>query len=1045
MDRKFLDEFASPGSAYRGKPFWAWNGKLEPEELRRQVRVMHRMGLGGFFMHSRVGLDTAYLSDEWFECIKACVDEAERLDMEAWLYDEDRWPSGAAGGLVTRNPKYRMRSLVLTVLSKPRDLKWGKDTLAAFTARVDGSTAADVKRIAKGKRPRKLAKGQSILLFRVVPAPCASWYNGYTYLDTMNEEAVAKFIEVTHEAYRREIAEHFGRVVPGIFTDEPHHGAAFQNIQDTSQGVGIPWTGKLPAVFKQRYGYGIIRHLPELFFDVDGETVSRPRTHYHDCITHLYVSAFARQIGQWCDKNKIEHTGHVLSEESLSSQTSVVGSTLRFYEYMQAPGMDILTEYNREYDTAKQVSSVARQFGRKWRLTETYGCTGWQFPSVGHKAVGDWQVALGINLRCPHLSWYTMEGQAKRDYPASISYQSPWWELYPKVEDYYARLHVALTRGTEVRDLLVIHPVESMWTLCKIGWTQDPEVHRYDQMLVDLRDTLLGANIDFDYGDEEMLSRHGRVSKRGGEPTLTLAKASYKAVVVPPLRTIRGSTVGLLKRFAKAGGTVVFAGEVPEHVDAVKSGAAIELAEQCVRRPAKGRALVKAVEPTCRRVSIADAKGREIGDALHLLREDRDAFYLFVCNTSNGYARGRLGGSDIRAVQRAAAYPDVRIRGFAGCAGRPIELDADTGERFAAAARRAGKGWEIRTSLPALGSRLFVIPKKKLAEKCPKRPSLTDVKTIELKSKSYDIVLSEANSLALDRPRYCIGGGDWQEPEEILRVDHRVRDALGIPHRGGQMVQPWARELPEQPKSVPVALAYTFEATAIPTGDLFLAIEQPRAFLVSVNGVRVDTDADCGWWTDRSLRKLPVDPSIIRIGTNEIALECHYTELHPGLEIVYLLGNFGAKAKGTDVTITAPPASLRLGNWVPQGLAFYSGSVSYRKTIRPKLSRGERLFVQVPKYAGAAVRVLVDGQSAGIIAWEPNEVDITDRLSGPTADLCIEVIGHRRNSHGPLHLSREHPRWIGPAEFATGGDDWTENYVLVPCGLMAPPRLIVRK
>ena len=83
-------EFKNPGSLFRGAPFWAWNGKLEPEELRRQVRLMKEMGLGGFFMHSRVGLDTPYLSDQWFDCVRACCEEAEKLGMKAWLYDEDR-------------------------------------------------------------------------------------------------------------------------------------------------------------------------------------------------------------------------------------------------------------------------------------------------------------------------------------------------------------------------------------------------------------------------------------------------------------------------------------------------------------------------------------------------------------------------------------------------------------------------------------------------------------------------------------------------------------------------------------------------------------------------------------------------------------------------------------------------------------------------------------------------------------------------------------------------------------------------------------------
>ncbi|MCK4276744.1 MAG: hypothetical protein KAX78_09530, partial [Phycisphaerae bacterium] len=138
MNAKLIDEFRHPGSEYRGAPFWAWNGKLEPEELRRQIRQMHHMGLGGFFMHSRVGLDTAYLSDEWFQCVSACIDEAEKLDMQAWLYDEDRWPSGAAGGLVTKDVCYRQRRLQVKIIT-PKDFSPSGKELAIFLARVDGN------------------------------------------------------------------------------------------------------------------------------------------------------------------------------------------------------------------------------------------------------------------------------------------------------------------------------------------------------------------------------------------------------------------------------------------------------------------------------------------------------------------------------------------------------------------------------------------------------------------------------------------------------------------------------------------------------------------------------------------------------------------------------------------------------------------------------------------------------------------------------------------------------------------------------------------
>lgn len=1045
INNQLVREFRNPSSKYRGAPFWAWNGKLDPKELCRQVRLMHRMGLGGFFMHSRVGLDTPYLSDEWFDCIRACIDEAEKLDMQAWLYDEDRWPSGAAGGLVTKDPKFRRRSLVMEELKSPAHLKWHAETLGAFTVRVRGATATNVREIPRGKRPGNLAAGESILLFSVRTDRCTSWYNGYTYLDTMSRRAVREFITVTHEAYRRHVGKDFGRRVPGIFTDEPNYGTV---SLDRGGTICLPWTPKLPAVFRRRYGYNITAHLCELFFDVGTSEVSRARYHYYDCITHLFVDAFSRQIGRWCDKNGIQHTGHVLAEDTLSAQTRVVGSCMRFYEHMQAPGMDLLTEHWRIYDTAKQVSSAARQFGRKWRLTETYGCTGWDFPFAGHKALGDWQAALGINLRCQHLSWYTMEGQAKRDYPAGIFYQSPWWQLYGKVEDYFARINAVMTRGAEVRDLLVIHPNESMWTMTRIGWPDIPQVQAYDRMLVALRDSLLGENIDFDYGDEEILARRGKAGRKDGKPVLRVGKAAYRAAIVPPLKTIRSTTLALLRKFRAAGGAVVFAGKVAEYVDAAASGAAKDLAAICKRAPAKGTKLARAVEPMTRRVSIADSKGAEITPALHLLREDRDAFYLFICNTGHKPHQLRPTTNDPTMVRdRKVAFPDVRIRGFSRCAGNPLELDPDTGEIFTASAKAGNGGWEVRTSLPPLASGLFVFPKTKDTKTYPPRKELKDVRktTISTTKTKWDIILSESNVLVLDRPRYRIGSAPWKNPRDILQVDFAVRDALGVQHRGGQMVQPWARKQPARPARTTVTLAYSFGVKAVPSGELMLAIERPDTFKVAINGAPVSMDAECGWWCDRSLRKIPLEAAGLRIGQNQVVLICDYDENHPGLETVYLLGNFAVQVKSTEAVMTKMPTSLRVGDWVTQGLPFYSGSVAYRYTIRAKLRKKERLFVQVPKYRGAAVRVLAGGQVAGIIAWEPNEVEITDLIGNGPLDLRIEVIGHRRNSHGPLHLAEKWPSFLGPGQFVSSGDKWIDAYQLVPCGLMAAPKLVVRR
>lgn len=107
--------FANPTSEYRGTPLWSWNTKLDEDQLMRQIDNLQEMGLGGFHMHSRVGLDTEYMGEEFMDLVKKCVERAKEKKLLAWLYDEDRWPSGAAGGLVTKDDdSFRARHMLIT-------------------------------------------------------------------------------------------------------------------------------------------------------------------------------------------------------------------------------------------------------------------------------------------------------------------------------------------------------------------------------------------------------------------------------------------------------------------------------------------------------------------------------------------------------------------------------------------------------------------------------------------------------------------------------------------------------------------------------------------------------------------------------------------------------------------------------------------------------------------------------------------------------------------------------------------------------------------
>ena len=106
--------FQNPTSEYRGTPFWAWNCKVSKEDVDRTLNALKKMGMGGAHIHSRTGMDLPYLGKEFMEMVHYSHEKSNELGMITWLYDEDRWPSGYAGGLVTKDPAFRQRFLLFS-------------------------------------------------------------------------------------------------------------------------------------------------------------------------------------------------------------------------------------------------------------------------------------------------------------------------------------------------------------------------------------------------------------------------------------------------------------------------------------------------------------------------------------------------------------------------------------------------------------------------------------------------------------------------------------------------------------------------------------------------------------------------------------------------------------------------------------------------------------------------------------------------------------------------------------------------------------------
>ncbi|MBO5200631.1 MAG: hypothetical protein J6B93_05055 [Clostridia bacterium] len=1019
-----MELFKNPTAEYRGAPFWAWNCRLDRDELYRQLEILKKMGFGGAHMHVRTGMATGYLSEEYMSLIKGCVEKAKSENMLAWLYDEDRWPSGAAGGLVTRDKKYRARYLLFTPTpygagqanadglgdgSSAKAKRSENGTLiCCYDIQLDENGYLKDYKIIDENAPAKGEKWYAYLeLNRESP-----WYNNQTYVNTLDKAAIDRFIEITYESYNRTIAEDFDGAVPAIFTDEPQfvHKSTLKFAREKADVI-LPWTDDLPRTFAEAYGgEDLAAGLPELIWDLPDGAASVIRYHYHDHVCERFATAFADNCGGWCKDHGLAFTGHMMEEPTLRSQTAALGEAMRSYRGFTLPGIDMLCAW-MEYTTAKQAQSAVHQYGREGMASELYGVTNWDFDFRGHKLHGDWQAALGVTVRVPHLSWVSMAGEAKRDYPASINYQSPWWDKYSLVEDHFARVNTALTRGKPVVRVGVIHPIESYW----LHWGPAEQTalirDTLDENFRNITKWLLFGGIDFDFICESLLPD---LCTDLGAP-MRVGKMAYDVIIVPGCETLRSTTLDRLEAFASAGGRLIFLGDAPTLEDAHPDTRGLNLFNKAERLPFNKGALLASLEEV-RELELRKDSGALCDTLLYQLREEEQGRWLFIAHGKEPYNK------DISRRE------DIKIR----LAGRwtATLYDTQRGEVQAIPYTVRGNKTEISAELYDYDSLLLWL------EPAPedltvKLPAKSKVRTKETEIPSaVPYTLSEPNPLLLDRAEFALDEGEWHKAEEILRLDDYCREALGWPSRKCSVAQPWVIE--EEPLTHKVHLRFRINSDIVYSGAE-LAIEDAETLTVRWNGVAVDT-AVTGWYVDKSIKTVALPK--IKKGENLLEVTLPFGK-RTNLEWAYLLGYFGVEVAGKETRIVALKDKLAFGNITSRGLPFYGGNITYHIPVE---TDGGELTLRSSRYRGAAQTVSLDGGRELPLIYPPYTV----RLGAPEGGrhtVNLTLYGHRRNSFGPLHLTDLEEKWIGPGAWRSEGEAWCYDYMLCEEGVLTAPTI----
>lgn len=954
MSDDLQKEFKNPSNKYRAKPFWAWNGELEEDEILSQTDIMEEMGFGGFFMHSRVGLSTEYLGDKWFDITNKCADYAEKKGLESWLYDEDRWPSGSAGGMAAVKHENRMK--YMRVNEGVPD--WSKNIIAAFSCRLEGINVYDVKRIYQGD-----ASDGDILWFDVVEFPEAAAFNGTTYIDTMKREATEEFIKITHEKYAEKCGNRLGNSIKGIFTDEPNRCEIMTDMERSGINISAwtPYTDDLFTEFEKHWGYDLRNYLPQLFYKENGNDVAQVKWHYCETIQRLFLENFMKPVSEWCHEHNMIFTGHMLHENTLSSQSIVNGSLMRSYELMDYPGVDVLGLHTHNYNIVKQLSSAAHQTGKKWLLSELYGCSGWQASFEDFKRVGDWQALFGINLRCPHLSWYTMAGQRKRDYPASIFYQSAWYKEYRYLEDYFARIAVFMNEGKSLCETLVINPVESMWCQIHKNWakwlvTTSENCLKFEKQYRDLYNRLLSDNVEYDYGDEEMLARLAKAE----DGCICIGDMRYKAVIVSGMLTMRASTYKLLKEFESRGGKIAVIGELPEYIDALPKNISL------------GNADYNDVL-SLRKIYVDNDK---VFSSLRF--DENDILYIMLLNMN---------------------YKSIEKGKFTAPDGRYEMYNPETGEISSS----------VKPDIIELKPgemRLYKVYVNEKPNETAEKHTETEYDKIILNDE-FEYETDEPNVLVVDRVKCIYNGKEFEG--EVLKADSKLRDECGIEQRSGNMYQPWYQKKMGIKRYFDIELIYTFKSEI--EKDAYLAAEQAERCSIEFNGKAIKSDNSR--WIDKCMKKFKIH--LIK-GINTVKVKTYFAD-DTDIESIYILGDFGVYNE----VIKEKPLKVKFGDITKQGFEFYGGKFKYifkQEVMKKSILSFKDLC------GGAAIKV-----NNKLIAWAPYETIVE-----PCKQIEVELMLTRRNTFGPFHLFPMEES-AGPRSFVTEGERWTDNYMLIPCGI----------
>ncbi|MEK6794672.1 MAG: glycosyl hydrolase [Spirochaetota bacterium] len=1004
------NDFRDPPPAWRSVPFWSLNDDLAPGEIERQLIAFKKGGFGGSYLHSRIGLLTEYLGDDWWKAMDAGVKASEKLGIEAWFYDEDKWPSGFAGGIVPLA---------------------SEDYHARYIVRL-------VKGDAVPPHGELLTEDERYQYYSCKAKMGNAWFNGTCWVDLMNPATVKAFIDSSYKPYAERYRSKIGKSVHGIFTDEPQ----ISPRNECRNTGSLPYSPLTRDAFKAQHGYDFVGNIASLFDDV-GDFAS-VRYDYFRTISRQFEMSFSKQIGDYCESTGLTWTGHFNGENSFRTVMLNVGNMMAHYRHMQRPGIDHLgLHISGVVFMMKSLSSVANQYGRDRRLSEMFGISGQNMNFEDRKWIADCHAVLGVNHICPHLSLYSMKGCRKRDYPPTISPQQPYWSFNKPVEDYMARTSYLSSVGTYAAEMLVLVPLESAYVDyangTEPGKTGDERFNAFTRTL----DTLLAHQRDYDLGDEEIISEKGMVK----DDALQIGDMQYRAVMLPYLRTIRASTIAVLEKFAAEKGIILAAGALPDLVDGRKNDDMIRRLTAITRVLPENdvaAALAAAVPP---RVNVVGTNKANVWVSRRLLPGGSMTMF---------FNRSRLENADV-----SVTLCDME---------NPVLWDPASGECFSLDV----KDGSVRVTLAPAQSVFIATGSASKTKIAGRYCSASKGEIAAALSGVWRGKRLDPNAITLDFARYSISGASFSAAEPVLGIHERLtrqvyNGTLMLAFDVAVETTPkncaLVIEQPEMYTSITVNGSTVAFGKDIYRDISFRKTDVTKHMKSGTNTVELSLDYTPPKPTSRDARERYGSEieSIYLIG--DFGVRANASAV-PARSIRNERGDLPARPvhRFSSFSIVDEREEFD-GDLAVSGYPFYAGAFELKRSFTLTPEKGRRYVLTFPDAEATVITAVVNGKKLPPTAWSPWEIDITSAVRAGENSMTLTLVNSLRNLLGPHHHIGGELIAVGPVSFTgrggwpslTDGDNdwfdvrkngttkiWTDDYHHIPFGLLTPSVIEMR-